>query len=409
MIDIHVYPSQKALHEICRKQNIPKPEYLWEAEEKSLTLCHTDRIVTVKDAGDKIKAGHVAADIMMCGLYGEHELQDRHQKFDDAADKAMDTPKWEAKLAHYHSEEGKQERISLLEENTELTDEQKASRIDRIKEEEHETEVPDYSSLCQEWQSKRRTIHFNSICKQCKLQHRISAVKPEKPIQEDAEEKEGKAADGEKATEETTQDEQTTQEEEGPKTETVKAVVWKNGEKENPVLEIEVSGEERFSILRLQLIDNAIEQLLADEHITQAAIDAPIPKPPVNPTPMNSGGMQSRYQNNGQQMQYVPMMVPANMVPMMQQPMMQMMNPQMIQQQMMQMQMQQQMMQQMVMQQAGLNMSGGSVGHQNKRGGKRTGTRSNKNKNKKKSKKEDASAETVEVAAGAPEEVAAEE
>merc|ERR1712071_96905 len=134
---------------------------------------------------------------------------------------------------------------------------------------------------------------------------------------------------------------------------TMKIVVWKNGEKETPVLEMEVCGEESYFNLRQQLIDNAIEQLLADGHITQEAIDAPIPKPqPPKPQQFKGG-------NRGKQ-HMVPMMVPSNMVPMMQ-PMMKM-NPMM--------QMKPMMMQQMMMQN---NMGGGmmqSTGP-SKRGGKR--------------------------------------
>merc|ERR1712071_429800 len=80
---------------------------------------------TVKDAGDKNQAGHVAADIMMSGIYGEHEIQERHQKFDEKAEKAMDKPKWDEKLAHYQSEEGKQERIAEILEAKKLSDARK--------------------------------------------------------------------------------------------------------------------------------------------------------------------------------------------------------------------------------------------------------------------------------------------
>merc|ERR1711963_1255059 len=146
--NLHVFPCRSALSELCRRQGVPQPEYLWDNDAKSLTLCHMDRIVTVTKAGDKNKSGDVAADIMLGGLYGEHELQEQHQKFDDSAEKAMDTPKWEEKLKHYQSEEGKQERIAALDERKGLTEELKAKYIQKIKDEVTNLEPIEYSSLC---------------------------------------------------------------------------------------------------------------------------------------------------------------------------------------------------------------------------------------------------------------------
>merc|ERR1712071_390884 len=142
---------------------------MWDSENKSLTLCHTDRIVTVKDAGDKNQAGHVAADIMMSGIYGEHEIQERHQKFDEKAEKAMDKPKWDEKLAHYQSEEGKQERIAEIQEAKKLSDARKEQIIEKIAAEETNLEPVDYTNLCTAWHAKRKSVQFNHICKACKL------------------------------------------------------------------------------------------------------------------------------------------------------------------------------------------------------------------------------------------------
>merc|ERR1711887_208355 len=106
----------------------------------------------------------------MSGIYGEHEIQERHQKFDEKAEKAMDKPKWH---------------------------------------------------------DKRKSVQFNHICKACKLQNRIDAVK-----KEDAESKE----EGDTAEKDTA--EEASQEEAEPTEKTMKIVVWKNGEKETPVLEM---------------------------------------------------------------------------------------------------------------------------------------------------------------------------
>jgi len=282
------------------------------------------------------------------------------------------------------------------------SEEAKEKAIGHINNDTHEESV-EYYTLLTPWHSKRLERKLRWVCKQCKLGCSIvdpaKEAKKKAAAEKKAEKKEGEEAESETKEENTEGEEQETAE--APKEITLQCSVWKvqtkkDAEKET-VLEIEVTGEEHFNNLKVQLINNALEQLLADGNITQEALDKPQPKPQMKP-------QQQFYGMNMQGRQNMPMQqnMPPNMNGMMQQMMMQQ---QMIQQMMMQqnqmMQMNPQMvMPQMMMQppmmmqpQGGFVNATGAV----KRNNKRNNKSKNKNKNKKqKSEEPAAEQETVE-------------